>query len=74
MDYPYQIDGFPNPFITQKRSSLPYNDIELEKFNITPNKRNKIICFKKNVKKKKFYTIFDNRDNLISNKKIKLCN
>ena len=33
MDYPYQMDGFPNPF-KNKRSYSPTNDIEFEKLKI----------------------------------------
>ena len=49
MDYPYQMDGFPNPF-KNKRSYSPTNDIEFEKLKITQSKKLKT-CKIKNLKK-----------------------
>ena len=72
MDYPYQMDGFPNPF-KNKRSYSPTNDIEFEKLKITQSKKLKT-CNIKNLKKNRIYSHFDNKDNLYSNKKIKIIN
>lgn len=72
MDYPYQMDGFPNPF-KNKRSYSPTNDIEFEKLKITQSKKLKT-CNIKNLKKNRIYSLFDNKDNLYSNKKIKIIN
>ena len=74
MDYPYQMDGFPNPFFSNKRSYSPTNDIEFEKLKKNKNKKLKTCQLKKNLKKIRIYSNFDNRDNLAYNKKIKITN
>lgn len=70
MDYPYQMDGFPNPFESKKRNINFYdeNPFKTPKFS---NKKLRTFTTDINNKKTKKLNSITDIDNL-SNKKIKI--